>query len=104
MRQSWYTAICGALLGVALPSTVFPTAVHACSVCGGGEDNGYFWGMLFLMSMPFTVTTLVGGWLLYTYRRPQAGPVTSIPRLTAEQRMPPRAAVSSASERHHDGQ
>ena len=102
MRQLWCTAIDGVLLGMGLISTVLPTAAHACAVCGGAEDNGYFWGMLFLMSMPFTVVSLVGGWLLYTYRRAQAGPATSTPPLAAERRTPRPASASSALERHDD--
>ena len=102
MRQLWCTAIDGVLLGMGLISIVLPTASYACAVCGGAEDNGYFWGMLFLMSMPFTVVSLVGGWLLYSYRRAQAGPATSTPILTAERRTPRPTSASSASERHDD--
>jgi hypothetical protein len=102
MRQLWCTAMHGVILGVGLISTVLPTAAWACAVCGGAEDNGYFWGMLFLMSMPFTVGSLVGSWLLYSYRRAQAGPATSTPILTAERRTPRPISASSASERHDD--
>lgn len=102
MRQLWCTAIHGVLLGVGLVSTVLPTAAYACAVCGGAEDNGYFWGVLFLMSMPFAIGSFVGGWLLYSYRRAQAGPATSMPPLTAERRTPRPASASSASERHDD--
>ena len=55
--------------GLGLISTILPTAAYACAVCGGAEDNGYFWGVLFLMSMPFAIGSFVGGWLLYSYRR-----------------------------------
>jgi hypothetical protein len=95
MRQMWCTAIYGALLGLSLLSTVLPTAASACAVCGGAEDNGYFWGMLFLLSMPFTVGGLVGGWLLYSYHRAQAGPATATPTLTAGQRTPRPDSASS---------
>jgi hypothetical protein len=42
-----------------------PGLAHACAVCVGAspEDAGYFWGVLFLMAMPFTVGGLIGGWL-----------------------------------------
>jgi hypothetical protein len=102
MRQLWCTAMHGVILRVGLISTVLPTAACACAVCGGAEDNGYFWGMLFLMSTPFTVGSLVGGWLLYSYRRAQAGPATSSPPLTAERRTYRPSSASSASERHDD--
>jgi hypothetical protein len=95
MRQMWRTAIYGALLGLSLISTVLPTAASACAVCGGAEDNGYYWGMLFLLSMPFTVGSLVGGWLLYSYHRAQAGPATSTPTLTAGHRTPRPDSASS---------
>jgi hypothetical protein len=95
MRQMWRTAIHGALLGLSLISTVFPTAASACAVCGGAADNGYLWGMLFLLSMPFTVGSLVGGWLLYSYHQAQADPATSTPTLTAGQRTPRPDSVSS---------
>jgi hypothetical protein len=101
MRWSWRISRGGASLGLVLASTLFSTATYACSVCGGGEDNGYFWGMLFLMSMPFTVTTLVGGWLLYTYHRPHAGPVTTRPRPASEPHSTRPALMSSAIDGHH---
>jgi hypothetical protein len=94
MRQMWCTALHGVLLGVGLLSTVLPTAASACAVCGGAEDNGYFWGVLFLMSMPFALGSLVGGWLLYSYRRAQAGPATSTPTPAVEGRMPRPTSAS----------
>jgi len=103
MRQVWCTAIEGVLLGMGLISTVLPTAAFACAVCGGAEENGYFWGMLFLMSMPFTVVSLVGGWLLYSYRRSHTGPVPSTPTVAAEPRTSRLASPSSASDRLDDG-
>jgi|SRR5215510_4170010 len=102
MRQIWCTAIHDALRGMGVISTALPTAAYACSVCGGADDS-YFWGILFLMSMPFAVGSFVGGWLLYSYRRPQAGPATSTPTLTAERRTPRSASTSSASDRLDDG-
>jgi hypothetical protein len=103
MQQMWCTAIRGVILGLGLMSTVLPTAAFACAVCGGAEDNGYFWGVLFLMSMPFAIGSFVGGWLLYSCRRAQATPMTSTSTLTADQRTPRPASVSSASDRHDDG-
>lgn len=59
-----------------MPSVVvlivsLPALTHACAVCVGSspEDAGYFWGVLFLMFMPFAVGGLIGGWLLYHFRR-----------------------------------
>ena len=101
MRQIWCTAMLGALLGMGLISAVLPTPVHACAVCGGSEGNGYFWGVLFLMAMPFTLGSFIGGWLLYHYRRAQPG--LSTPAPTVEGRIPPPASPSRAPERHNDG-
>jgi hypothetical protein len=95
MRQLWCTAVHGALLGVGLISTSLPTTTYACAVCGGAEDNGYFWGVLFLMSMPFAIGSFVGGWLLYSYRRAPSDPTTSTPTPAAEGRTPQPASVSS---------
>jgi hypothetical protein len=103
MRQLWCTAIHGVLLGVGLVSTVLPTAAYACAVCGGAEDNGYFWGVLFLMSMPFAIGSFVGGWLLYSYRRASSEPATSTPTPAIEGRTPRPALVVPASERPDDG-
>ena len=48
-----------------------PTLTQACAVCVGSspEDVGYFWGVLFLMFMPFAVGGLIGGWLFYHFHR-----------------------------------
>ena len=95
MRQLWRTAIRGALLGMGLIGTVLPMPAHACAVCGGSEENGYFWGVLFLMSMPFAIGSFVGGWLLYNYRRAKAGLTTSAPTPPVEGRTPRPASASS---------
>ena len=103
MRHLWGTAVHGALLGVGLMSLILPTASYACAVCGGAEDNGYFWGVLFLMSMPFAIGSFVGGWLLYSYRRASSAPAPSTPPPAIDGRTPRRASVPSASERPDDG-
>ena len=65
------------LLGAAL---LFPTAASACAVCGIGPGvagdptaRGFYWGILFLMAMPFTVAGSIGAWLVYRYWRASAG-------------------------------
>jgi hypothetical protein len=98
----WCTAVLGALLGMGLISTVLLTPAHACAVCAGSEDNGYFWGVLFLMAMPFAIGSFVGGWLLYSYRRAQAGLTTSAPTLTVERRMPRSAVTAFAPDWQRD--
>ena len=103
MRQVWSTSTLGALLMTGLIIAIFPTLAQACAVCGGSEDNGYFWGVLFLMSMPFAVGSFIGGWLVYSYRRGQAGFASSASTTTVERRMPQPASTSSASDRPNDG-
>jgi hypothetical protein len=103
MRQLWCMAVLGALLGMGLIITILPTPAHACAVCAGSEDNGYFWGVLFLMSMPFVVGSSIGGWLLFSYRRAQPGLAPSAPSPAVERRMPHPGSTSSVSDRHNDG-
>ena len=103
MRQRWSTTVHTALLGAGLISIILPTASYACAVCGGAEDNGYFWGVLFLMSMPFAIGSFVGGWLLYSYRRGPSDPAPSTPPQAIEGRTPGPASVPSASQRPDDG-
>jgi hypothetical protein len=88
MRQLWCTAILTAGLGMSLISAIVPTPAHACAVCGGAADDGYFWGVLFLMSMPFVIGSFVGGWLWYGHRRAQVDPGISTPPHPVEPRMP----------------
>jgi hypothetical protein len=95
MRQLWCTTVYSALFGVGLMSAILPTATYACAVCGGAEDNGYFWGVLFLMSMPFAIGSFIGGWLLYNYHRAPSDPATSTPTPAIEGRTPrPASALS----------
>lgn len=103
MRQIWSTPKISTLPVTGLIIAICPTLAQACAVCGGSEDNGYFWGVLFLMSMPFAVGSFVGGWLVYSYRRGQAGFAASASTTTVERRMPQLASTSSASDRPNDG-
>lgn len=59
--------------GVAAAVVLSPYTAQACSVCGGaamGTDpgTGFNTSILFLLSMPFLVVGLIGGWLIYTSR------------------------------------
>ena len=65
------------LIGVAF---LVPAAAEACAVCGAGPGvpgdptaRGFYWGILFLMAMPFAVTGSIGAWLVYRYWRASAG-------------------------------
>ncbi len=53
-----------------------PAVARACAVCGTGPGlagdptaRGFYWGLLFLMAMPFAVAGSIGAWLVYRYRR-----------------------------------
>jgi hypothetical protein len=102
MRQPWGTAVLGASLGIGLIMIVLPTVAQACAVCVGSPDPGYFWGVLFLMSMPFIVGSSIGGWLLYSYRRGQPGLALSAPNPRGERRISRPASTSAASDGHDD--
>lgn len=59
--------------GVAAAVVLSPYTAQACSVCGGaaiGTDpgTGFNTSILFLLSMPFLVVGLIGGWLIYMSR------------------------------------
>lgn len=61
-------AVAGA--GAVLLSAV---SAQACAVCFGSSaddpfSRGINWGILFMMTMPFTVAGVIGGWLFYMYR------------------------------------
>jgi hypothetical protein len=103
MPCAWKASPVVILLGASLSVLVMPTTGLACAVCVGSapEDYGYFWGVLFLMSMPFTVGGLIGGWLVYGHRRSRSRlanssaqnlqPPASRQGLLAEQRTTERA-------------
>jgi hypothetical protein len=58
-----------------------PATALACAVCGTGPDvsgdptaRGFYWGVLFLMAMPFAVAGSIGAWLAYRYWRRYGSP------------------------------
>ncbi|MBI3988152.1 MAG: hypothetical protein HY347_00900 [candidate division NC10 bacterium] len=53
---------------------LIPLAVQACPVCVGPSSGdptarGFYWGILFLMAMPFAIVGSIAGWLFYVNRR-----------------------------------
>lgn len=53
---------------------LIPVAAQACPVCVGPSSGdptarGFYWGILFLMAMPFAVVGSIAGWLFYVNRR-----------------------------------
>jgi len=78
---------------------LFPVSARACAICVGPGDDAYFWAVLFLMLMPFTLGGSIGGWLLYTYWRAQSGGQRIIPSLGLG-RLRHRASPSPAMAGH----
>jgi hypothetical protein len=89
----------GAIIAVGLICRVLLAPVYACAVCVGSEDQGYFWGVLFLMSMPFAVGSFIGGWLWYHYRRDKTCIAASARTRTVQPQTPRPASGSSVSDR-----
>ena len=75
-------ALALAIGGIAL---VIPTLAAVCAIYWGSSpaDRGYFWGILFLIFMPFTVSGGVGGWLVYAYQRGQRSAPTTTGQKTS---------------------
>ena len=53
---------------------LIPVAAQACPVCVGPSSGdptapGFYWGILFLMTMPFVVVGSIALWLAYVNRR-----------------------------------
>ena len=56
---------------------IAPMALEACPACKTLDDpigKGFNWSILFMMAMPFTVFTLVGGTIFLHYRRANRKP------------------------------
>jgi hypothetical protein len=64
---------------VALSVAFLPAIAAACAVCVGSSpaDHAYFWAVLLLMLMPFTVTGSIGGLIFYVYRHPRSRSVAA---------------------------
>jgi hypothetical protein len=104
MRQMRCKAMLCLLFGMELILAALPTLARGCAVCAGSDEHaGYFWGVLFLMAMPFAVSGLIGGWVLYSYRRGQADLSPSASTPIAEQRMLLSPATTSVSDAHDNG-
>jgi hypothetical protein len=63
-------------VGLAALAWLVPAVAQACAVCGTGPGvpgdptaRGFYWGILFLMALPFTVFGAVAGWLCYRHWR-----------------------------------
>jgi hypothetical protein len=68
-------------MGSAVQWLLVPAVARACAVCGTGPGivgdptaRGFYWGILFLMALPFVVAGSIGGWLVYRIWRARADP------------------------------
>ena len=76
-RVRWRVRAALVAWGSAAGAFLVPVAAQACAVCWTGAGSpeqdplarGFYWGVLFLMVMPFAVTATIGGWLWYAHRR-----------------------------------
>ena len=69
MRRIWLAALVAGWW-------IRPGVAAACAVCGTGPGipgdptaRGFYWGILFLMALPFAIAASIGGWLFYRYWR-----------------------------------
>ena len=46
----------------------------ACAVCGVDSEPGFLWSMGFLISMPFAIATVTGGYFVFNSRRAKREP------------------------------
>ncbi len=69
------------VFAVGLPglALLVPAVAEACAVCGTGPGvagdptaRGFYWGILFLMAMPFAIAGSIGAWLFYRTWRANA--------------------------------
>jgi hypothetical protein len=94
-----------ALLGV-LAVGLAAGPAQACAVCGHATTpgdplgRGFYWGMLFLLAMPFTVVGGFGGWVAYMYWRARHPRPTSLRDLAVKARalLPARIWIRKESE------
>ncbi len=57
--------------GVVLTSQDY---AFACAVCGVDSEPGFLWSMGFLISMPFVIASITGGYFVYNSRRAKREP------------------------------
>ncbi len=76
------------MFGFALTAVahLLPVVAEACAVCGTGPGipgdpttRGFYWGILFLMAMPFAVAGSIGAWLAYRHWRARVGRWRKVP-------------------------
>jgi hypothetical protein len=82
MKRGWVLVA----VGLVALAVFVPAAGQACAVCGTGPDvagdptaRGFYWGILFLMAMPFAVAGSIGAWWVYRYWRAQGHRASKAP-------------------------
>lgn len=93
-----------AIAVVALAAVLALSSVaQACPTCGAGMAdgseagqkmlNGWFWSIVFMMSMPFAIVTSLGGymyWIVRRARRAASESAAASPNATVAQEAAPR--------------
>jgi len=84
MMPRWLVLVVLLSCGAALFLGAGEAAAQGCAMCktslGGPGDplsNGINASIFFMMSMPFVLFTVVGGWLTYMFRKHRPGTNTS---------------------------
>jgi hypothetical protein len=100
--------VCALVVGLA-------SVAQACPTCGEGMNemgeagkkmiNGWFWSIVFMMSMPFTILSSLGGYMYYLVRKDRraraAGAESDIPVVTAAQSPQPEIPAGAAHSLAH---
>ena len=69
--KPFFTMLIATIPGVVLASRDY---AFACAVCGVDSEPGFLWSMGFLISMPFVIATVTGGYFVYNSRRAKREP------------------------------
>lgn len=57
---------------IAFIIAIIPLTLEACPACKNLDEpiaRGFNWSVLFMMAMPFTVFGVIGGSVIYSFRR-----------------------------------
>ncbi len=81
-RSGWHTRlkeiqvkpVVTMLIATALGAQFRPGVRLACAVCGVDGEPGFLWSMGFLISMPFLIASITGGYFVYNSRRAKKAP------------------------------
>ena len=69
--KPFFTMLIATVTGVVLLGQDY---AFACAVCGVDSEPGFLWSMGFLISMPFVIATVTGGYFIYNARRAKRAP------------------------------